>query len=68
MQEIKTVLALLVAVVALTLAAERLQIAYPIVLVVGGLAIGFIPGLPRVASEPSVVFLLFLPPILFYEG
>ncbi len=68
MQEIKTVLALLVAVVALTLAAERLQIAYPIVLVVGGLAIGFIPGLPRVALEPSVVFLLFLPPILFYEG
>src|SRR5580700_6950243 len=37
-------------------------------LVVGGLVLGFIPGLPRVALQPDVVFLLFLPPLLYYEA
>ena len=41
---------------------------YPVLLVLGGLGIGFIPGLPAVALEPDVVFLLFLPPILFGAG
>jgi CPA1 family monovalent cation:H+ antiporter len=36
--------------------------------VIGGLILGFVPGLPRVQLQPDVVFLLFLPPLLYYEA
>src|SRR5215212_4489353 len=42
--------------------------AYPILLVLGGLALGFVPGLPAVELDPELVFLLFLPPLLYYEA
>jgi monovalent cation/hydrogen antiporter len=57
--------ALLVAVAGLGLLARKLQIAYPILLVLGGLALGLIPGVPNVRLQPDVVFLFFLPPLLF---
>ena len=41
---------------------------YPIVLVVGGLAIGLVPWLPDMELEPEVVFLIFLPPLLHAAG
>ena len=44
---------------------ERTSIPYPIFLVVGGLAFGLIPGMPTIELDPDMVFLLFLPPILF---
>jgi len=62
---IELLLLLLLAVAALAALARRLQIPYPILLVLGGLVLGFVPGLPRVALEPDLVFLLFLPPILY---
>ena len=65
MNPIETILALLVAVAALAWVAARVGVAYPILLVLGGLAIGFVPGLPQVALNPDYVFVLFLPPILF---
>ena len=37
---------------------------YPVFLVLGGLAIGFVPGLPEVEIAPEVIFLVFLPPLL----
>jgi CPA1 family monovalent cation:H+ antiporter len=43
-------------------------VAYPILLLLGGLAIGFLPGLPEIELEPDLVFLLLLPPILFGAG
>ncbi|HEX6555300.1 MAG TPA: Na+/H+ antiporter [Ktedonobacteraceae bacterium] len=58
------VLGLLVAVVALAILAPWLHIPYPILLVLGGLLLGFVPGLPRFTLDPDVVFLLFLPPLL----
>lgn len=64
MNEIEVILGLLVAMTALLGLANRLQIPYPILLVVGGLAIGFIPGLPRIELMPDLIFLLFLPPII----
>jgi CPA1 family monovalent cation:H+ antiporter len=48
--------------------ARRLVIPYPVVLVLGGLAIGLVPGLPEVSLDPDLVFLLFLPPILYQAG
>src|SRR5579872_841848 len=68
MSPIETLFGLLVAVAALTWLAQRLKIEYPILLVIGGLVLGFIPGLPRVEMRPDVVFLVFLPPLLYYEA
>jgi CPA1 family monovalent cation:H+ antiporter len=48
--------------------ADLVAIPYPIVLVVGGLAIGLVPALPDVALDPDVVFLVFLPPLLHAAG
>lgn len=56
---------MVVAVVLLEMWATRLKIAYPILLVVAGLLISFIPGLPTVQINPDLIFFLFLPPLLF---
>jgi CPA1 family monovalent cation:H+ antiporter len=65
---IEAVVVLLVAATALALLARRIGIPYPILLVLGGLALGLVPGLPTIELEPDLVFLLFLPPILFGAG
>lgn len=44
---------------------HRLKISYPIFLVLSGLIIGFIPGIPHIMVEPDIIFLLFLPPLLY---
>src|SRR4051794_41027366 len=56
---------LLVAIVGLSAIARALSLPYPIVLVVGGAAVGFIPGLPDVRLDPNVVLVVFLPPLLY---
>ena len=55
----------LFAVMMLVMLGHKLKIAYPIFLVISGLLISFIPGLPTFAIEPDLIFLIFLPPILF---
>jgi monovalent cation/hydrogen antiporter len=57
--------ALLVAVAVLNAVASRIGIPYPIVLVVGGLAVGLVPGTPHVELDPELVLLVFLPPLLY---
>ena len=44
---------------------QRLKISYPILLVIGGLGISLIPGAPVISIDPDIVFLVFLPPLLF---
>lgn len=44
---------------------QKLKISYPIFLVLAGLIIGFIPGMPHIKIDPNLVFLLFLPPLLY---
>jgi CPA1 family monovalent cation:H+ antiporter len=58
-------ISLLVAVTALSAAARRLGVPYPIVMVLGGTALGFVPGLPRPVLDPDLVLVLFLPPLLY---
>lgn len=53
------------AVVALALLARRFHIPYPIFFVIGGTLLGFVPELPRVRLNPDLIFLVFLPPLLF---
>jgi Na+/H+ antiporter len=62
---IELVLGLLLGVAGLALLARKLQIAYPILFVIGGLLLGFIPGLPVLHLNPELVFVLFLPPLLY---
>ncbi len=45
--------------------ARRLGLPYPALFVLGGLALGFIPGIPHITLEPDLVLLVFLPPLLF---
>jgi CPA1 family monovalent cation:H+ antiporter len=57
--------AVLVSVAGLNALASRVGIPYPIVLVIGGLALGLVPGLPDVELDPDMVLLVFLPPLLY---
>jgi CPA1 family monovalent cation:H+ antiporter len=56
---------LLFAIAALVTVARVLNVPYPIFLVLGGLAIGVVPGMPHVELEPELVLLIFLPPLLY---
>src|SRR5438093_11436384 len=56
---------LLLAIAALLVAAPMLRIPYPIFLVLGGLALGFVPGVPTLALPPDVVLIAVLPPLLY---
>ena len=57
-----------IAIVVLVTIANRLNVAYPIVLVLGGMAIGYIPGVPTFPLPPELVLVVFLPPLLFWES
>lgn len=65
MHPIEIVTALLGLTTLLAVVARRIRISYPILLVITGLFIGWIPGLPRVELSPDEVFLVFLPPLLY---
>jgi Na+/H+ antiporter len=65
LHQLELVIVLLAVVLALTSIARKIFIPYPILLVVGGLVLGIIPGLPTVTLSPDLVFLVFLPPILW---
>ncbi|PSL30340.1 Na+/H+ antiporter [Dyadobacter jiangsuensis] len=58
-------LSLVVVIMFLVMLAQRIKIAYPIVLVLGGLVLSLIPGLPSVEIDPQLIFLIFLPPLLY---
>jgi monovalent cation/hydrogen antiporter len=65
MHEVELILALLVAVAALATVARILRVPYPILLVLGGLLPALLPVAPRIELAPEIVFLLFLPPLLY---
>jgi monovalent cation/hydrogen antiporter len=62
------VFGLLVAVAGLVLLSDVLEVPYPIFLVLGGLALGFIPGVPEIELAPELVLLIFLPPLLYVSA
>jgi CPA1 family monovalent cation:H+ antiporter len=59
---------LFVAVAGLATLARRLDVPYPIVLVIGGLVLGAIPTLPTIELDPDLVLVIFLPPLLFFAA
>ena len=68
MNDIESLIVLVAIAAALVRLADLVAIPYPIVLVLGGLAIGFIPGDPQFSLDPDVIFLVFLPPLLQAAG
>jgi Na+/H+ antiporter len=64
-EEQLVLLALLVALATMLVAAPALRIPYPIFLVLGGLALGFVPGIPSLELPPDVVLVAILPPLLY---
>lgn len=60
-------LLLMVAIMLLIMFANRIKVAYPILLVLGGLAISFIPNVPTITLNPDLVLIIFLPPLLYAD-
>lgn len=58
-------LSLVLVIVILIMVANKIKVAYPVLLVVAGLIISFIPNIPTIKIEPEVIFLIFLPPLLY---
>ena len=65
MAGLELVLILLAVSAGLRLVADRLTVPYAAVLVVGGLLLALVPGLPRIALPPDILFLVFVPPLLY---
>ncbi|MGB3683101.1 MAG: Na+/H+ antiporter [Rubrobacteraceae bacterium] len=68
MGQIESLVFLVGAAVLLAQLARLTNVPYPVFLVLGGLAIGFTPGLPTVEVSPAVIFVAFLPPLLNSEA
>lgn len=65
LENLLLIISLLFVVSMLTMLSEKIGISYPIFLVIAGLLIGVIPGMPHIQLEPDWVFLIFLPPLLY---
>ena len=68
MQGLELAVVLLTVAAALRVLAVRLNLPHPVLLVLGGLALAAIPGLPRIELEPETLFLLFVPPLLYWAA
>lgn len=64
-EQLPFMLALVAAIVLIEMLATKLRVAYPVLLVLAGLLISFIPSLPKVQVDPNMIFFIFLPPLLF---
>ena len=49
----------------LIILSKKIKVAYPILLILAGLTVSFIPGIPKIRIEPELIFLIFLPPLLY---
>ena len=58
-------LSLIVAIILLIMLANKIKVAYPVLLVIAGLLISFIPGIPAIHIDPELIFIIFLPPLLY---
>jgi CPA1 family monovalent cation:H+ antiporter len=68
MLPVEFLIVLLALVAVLARAAHALNVPYPVFLVLGGLAVGLIPGTPKVELEPDVVLMIFLPALVYYAS
>jgi CPA1 family monovalent cation:H+ antiporter len=65
MENYSIVIFILAIMIVLSAMADKIRLPYPVLLITAGIGIGFIPTLPNITLNPEVVFLLFLPPLLY---
>src|SRR5689334_16914033 len=65
MENFRIIIFILAVLISLSALIEKIKIPNPVFLVIAGFAIGFIPALPDLVLDPDVIFLVFLPPLLY---
>lgn len=65
MKDLEVIILLLSVTIIAALVAIKVKAAYPIFLVITGLLIGLLPGLPVIKLDPDIALLVFLPPVLY---
>src|SRR5437868_14365804 len=65
MHQAEVVVFLFSLIAALVLVARKIAVPYPVLLVLGGLGLGLVPGLPQMRLQPDVVFYFFLPALIY---
>lgn len=65
MENYTIVIFILALMIGLSAVADKIKLPYPILLISAGIAIGFIPELPNIEINPEIIFLIFLPPLLY---
>ncbi|MBS0029964.1 Na+/H+ antiporter [Chitinophaga sp. 22321] len=65
MENYSIVIFILAIMIVLSAVADKIRLPYPVLLIAAGIGIGFIPALPNITLNPDVVFLIFLPPLLY---
>jgi Na+/H+ antiporter len=65
MEHLSLIIFIMAVLVGLSAVAPKLRLPYPVLLVITGALLAFIPGLPALKLEPDLVFLIFLPPLLY---
>ncbi|MBC7946881.1 MAG: Na+/H+ antiporter [Chitinophagaceae bacterium] len=68
MENFKIIIFILVVLISLWAVIDKLKLPYPVLLVLVGLAIGIMPFVPELVLDPEVVFVVFLPPLLYYAA
>ena len=68
MENLEIIFFLLLSAVLLVGIAQKINVPYPIILILGGAAISFIPGIDNIYFDPNLVLMIFLPPILYYSA
>lgn len=67
MEHYSIILFILIIMIGFSAIADKIKLPYPVLLVIVGTGVGFFPGMPKIELDPEIVFLLFLPPML-YDG
>lgn len=65
MENYSIVLFILALMIGLSAIADKIKLPYPILLIIAGIGIGFIPEIPKIEINPEIIFLIFLPPLLY---
>lgn len=65
MENYSVVIFILAVMIGLSAIADKIKLPYPVLLIIAGIAVGFIPSLPKIDLNPEIVFLIFLPPLLY---
>ncbi|SDD84633.1 Na+/H+ antiporter [Pedobacter soli] len=65
MENYTIVIFILVVMIGLSSVADHIKIPYPVLLIIAGIAVGFIPALRPIDINPEIIFLIFLPPLLY---